>query len=461
MKTKLVLWGSNEKDEKVLIAIQLRAKDNAVDIWTFPESVATEEFYQLMLDEWRNGKEVDLPEERSHMERELTISEGLLPDSLKVERGDIVQRALTEWHFVVLSSKLNEVYQSELSEFKEKIEQLSAFDNEVWNGLKTFWSKVQTQVRDRNLFREHANSLRENTNVLFAKLKELRSALDDEFKTRSKKHYDGFMETLQDIETRVSDGGRLGSIFNELKDLQRKFRDTKFTKEHRSAIWEKLDGAFKSVKEKQYGPNANVDSSPYERLKRRYEGLLGAIEKMQRSIGRDRDDLAFQGRKIARSDGQLEAQIRQAKVKMIEERISSKEEKLGEMNKTRTDLEKRLEVEKVREAKRAEQAKIKEAEQEAKAKIAARIKEQEAAREEKSDDLEKAAAAMQEKKQEKAAAEVDQVINTVTETVEHTVEDVVDTIKAVAEVVENKIGKVVKALKEDEVKVEAKQEEEE
>jgi len=457
MKTKLVLWGSNEKDEKVLIAIQLRAKDNAVDIWTFPESVATEDFYQLLLDDWRNGKEVTFPEHQTKLERELTISEGLLPDSLKVERGDIVQRALTEWHFVVLSSKLNEVYQSELSEFKEKIEKLTSYDGEVWEGLKSFWTKVQGQVRERNLFREHANSLRENTNSLFTKMKELRSALDDEFKTHSKKHLDTFMETLQDIEKRVSEGGRLNSIFGELKDLQRKFRDTKFTKEHRSAVWEKLDGAFKTVKEKQFGPNANNDSSPYDRLKRRYDGLLNAIGKMERSIARDKDDLAFQDRKIARSDGQLEAQIRQAKVKMIEERIRSKEEKLSEMLKTKVDLDKRLVVEKEKEAKRAEQAKIREAEKEAKAKIAAQIKEQEAARQGSSEDLEKAAVAIKQKN--KAKEEVDQAIATVTEVVEHTVEDVVDTIKAVAEVVENKIGKVVAALTaNDEVK--AKEEEE-
>jgi hypothetical protein len=45
------MWGSNDKDEKVLIAINLRAEDNAVDIFTFPFEVTTEEFYNLMLNE--------------------------------------------------------------------------------------------------------------------------------------------------------------------------------------------------------------------------------------------------------------------------------------------------------------------------------------------------------------------------------------------------------------------------
>ena len=440
MKTKLVLWGANAQDERLLIALELRPKDNKVNIFTFPEAIATEEFSQKMLNEWRDDKEVTFPEGYSEIERELTITESLLPDDLKVERSDLITRAQTEWHFIVLSSKLNEVYHSELAAIKDKIEKLDAFDGDVWNELKGFWNKVQEQVRDRNLFRDHANSLRDATNNLFSKLKELRAKLDEEFQTKSKDNYDRFMGILEEMENKVKEGLRLQPIFEDLKNLQRKFREAKFTKDHRSKVWQRLDSAFKLVKEKRFGASGD-DKSPSERLKRRYDGLLAAIEKMERSIKRDRDDLDFQNRKIANTDGQLEAQIRQAKIKMIEERINSKQEKLGEMMQTKSELERRMEVQKEKDAKRAEKEKLEQARKEAQEKIAQEIKDAAAARQEETEKLEKAAEAITTPKQPEAEEELDLVTQ-----IEETAEDVVDTVKAVAEVAGEKIKDAVEGF---------------
>ncbi len=355
MKTKLVLWGTNAQDERVLIAMQLRAADNKVDIWTFPEAIATPDFAQQMLNEWRNSPEKNaFPEGASHIERELTVAESILPDDLKVERGDLVQRAQSEWHFIVLSTKLHESYKSELAEIQDKIAQMVDYSSDAWDSLKNFWNKVQEQVHDRNLFREHADILRDNTNELFDQLKKMRSSMTSEFEENSKSIYSQFNSVLDEIEKKVEQGiQRFPDIFEDLKKAQTQFRDKKLKREHSNDIWNRIDSLFKTVKEKKFGTNAINDSTASERLARRYEGLIGAIDKMQDSIDRDKDELDYQTKRVNNSQGQLEAQIRQAKIDMILERVKSKQEKLDEMLVTKAEIEGKMSNYKEKEAKKA------------------------------------------------------------------------------------------------------------
>jgi len=450
MKTKLVVWGSNAQEEKVLIALELLTESSTVNIYTFPEKMVTEGFYKLMMEEWRNDKAVAFPEGYESEQKQLTVTDRLLPEGLKAEREDLIVRAQTEWHFIVLSGKLNQAYKSELEELRDRIEKLNAFDAGVWEELKGFWSKVQTQLRDRNLFKEHADTLRDMTNALFSEMKQLRSKMDEEFKKKSEEQRDFFMERLAEIEDKINKDKRLQSIFEELKKLQRNFKHTKLTKEHRSKVWERLDGAFKTVKEKRFGPGANKDRSPLERLKKRYDGLLNAINKMERSIQRDEDDLKFQRRKIERTDGQLEAQIRQAKLVMIEERIRSKREKLDDMLNTKTELEKKLEALKKKEAERKEQERVAEAKKEAEEKIARDIKKAtKATYEDKKEELKKAAAAMDKgtKPQKDTPAKQENFLSAAAATLGEAFVDVVDTARAIAEVMEDKLGETFQEVR--------------
>ena len=180
---------------------------------------------------------------------------------------------------------------------------------------------------------------------------------------------------------------------------------------------------------------------------RRYDGLLSAIDKMEQSIRRDRYDLDFQNHKINTTEGQLEAQLRQAKLKMIEERVNSKEEKLNEMNTTKVDLEKRLVTLKEKEARRAAQEAVKE-------KIVVEMKAAAEAREDVAEKLDKAgeeisAAKAKEAPKAKAPKKEESVLGVVGVMMGESFEDVIDTVKAVASVIGDKIGDAIEELKED------------
>lgn len=378
MKNKVVVWGTDAENAKVLIALELKAEANKVMLYTFPEAVATDDFVTRMMNEWRDGKEVAFPEGYTTIERELSVTESLLPDDIRAERGDVIQRAQTEWHFAVLSSKLHAAYQQELAEFKEKVDALTSYDNKLWQNLKTFWDKVQGQSRERNLFREHADNLRDNINILFDDLKKIRSRVNNEFSTASQNVMDEFNKALDDIEARIEAGGsKLNSVFDELKNMQRRYRESQMTNEHRNQLWDRLDGAFKKAKARKFGPTAN-EGSLVERHERRLTGLSEAVKRMEDSVRRDEEELAFQRKKVNASEGQLEAQIRMAKIKMIEERLASKREKLAEIAQTRADVERQASQAKDKESRRAEKdaekKKIEAAKETAKSEIAAQIK---------------------------------------------------------------------------------------
>jgi hypothetical protein len=357
MKSRQVLWGTNAQEDRVLIAMQLRADDNKVDIFLFPEAIASPEFTQLMLTEWRNDVDVAFPEGGQHIEKELSVTENLLPDDIKVERMDLVNRAQSEWHFIVLSTKLHAAYKSELAELEDRVTRMADYSGDAWDALKNFWNKVQEQMKERNLFHEHGNELRDATNGLFTHLKNMRNSVMHEFEDNSKSWYEQINNALDDIEHKIEKGIKgFPDAFDLLKQTQSKFRDQKMTREHANNLWNRIDGLFKTVKEKKFGASAINDSSATERLTRRYEGLVGAVDKMQDSIDRDTQDLEYQRKRVEQSEGQLEAQLRQAKITMIRDRVKSKQEKLDEMLATKADVEVKINNLKERDAREAKRA---------------------------------------------------------------------------------------------------------
>ncbi len=376
MKERIVLWGTNANDEKILLALNLRSEDNEYDLMIWPEKDADETFYKKLLFEWRDGKDVEFTSEYEKRTVPLRLAESLLPDDIKTDKSDIIQRTQTEWHFIVLSSKLNQVYASELDDLKDRIEKLEKYEKPVWEELKGFWDKVQEQVKEKNLFHEHVRSLKETTNSLFDHMKNLRAKMDEEFNESARKNYEQFTSAIDEIEQRINSNTKLKEGFEDLKKIQKKFHSAQFSKDLRNKVWNRLDAAFKAIKEARFGPAADKGNSALQRLERRLAGLLNAIDKMNQSLGRDKSDLKYQSDRINESDGQLEAQLRQAKIMMIEERIRSKSEKVDEMLKTKAEIEQRIEREKVKEAKLEEKQKREEIKKEIEKEIKHQIAEQ-------------------------------------------------------------------------------------
>jgi DNA repair exonuclease SbcCD ATPase subunit len=351
MKTKLVLWGqkgSEENAEKVLIAVELNAIANCVDSWIFSGEAASEELSDQLMNNWRKGEAVAFPEGLEQIRTELSASGSILPEGYSAaDKEDLVKRTQTEWLFIVLSTKLFQTYESELNTLQDKVEKMTKYSKEMWEELKTFQTKIQTQVQEQNLFREHTNILRERLNELFGSLKKLREVEDSAFETAANEVFQKMSNTLNQIDEAVEkNSGDWAKWFDKLKGLQAELKTAKLTREGRNEIWARIDKAFKEVKDRRFGGSSaqNSNSGNVEtRLQRRIEGLKEAIQKMDNSVSRDQKDYDFLFKKLNNSNAtQLEAQLSEVRAKMILERLESKKAKLADMNKTLADLESRL-----------------------------------------------------------------------------------------------------------------------
>ena len=96
MKDKLVVWGTNKDEKKVLLGIELKEADNKFTIYEFDAEACTEEFVSKITKDWVEGKEVELPEHKTII-RELS-SEQILPEGYTCQQPDVLKRANTAFH---------------------------------------------------------------------------------------------------------------------------------------------------------------------------------------------------------------------------------------------------------------------------------------------------------------------------------------------------------------------------
>lgn len=388
MKNKLVLWvttGTEETPQRALLAYELRTDENKYEMWMFSEGAVDSDFVNKLMEEWRNGQPLEFPPATRNEVHELTATGELLPADCKTDRPDIVNRAKTEWMFSVLSTKVYSAYRAEVQEFRERSERLTEYNRELWEELKSFWNRVQEQVRFRSIFRDQADTLKGEVNSIFDRLKKLRNEEDAVFERQAKSVYDRLNNTLSAIEQRIQEGkGDLFRVFQELKQLQGEYQNAKLGRAMRNELWERIDAAFKRAKNARYGgvePAAGANAgggSGDDRFDKRIYGLRDAMGKMQDSVVRDEKELEdMQARILSGKASQLEVQLREAKVALVQERLKSKQEKLADMQKTHDDLLRKQEKAKA-DAEKARALQESKAKIEAQKKAEAREKEAEA-----------------------------------------------------------------------------------
>ena len=346
MKNRKVFLGRDEQDQEILVAMELQLDSKQVVINTFPRTAIDEDFIQAMTSKWEEGETVEFPSEPTVISRSAD-EEHLLPDSIKTDSPEMIRRLKNEWTLRLLSVRLFENINDSITTMEAKIGEAEGYTQELWDQAKSLWGRVGEYSKENDLSRKHTGELRDRLNGIFDQLKEKRNSSQEEFEKTSQKVREGFENKLNEIRESIQNEPKLNELFDGLKKLQKEIKDAKLSHRDRRGLWKVLDNTFSKVK-------AEKQTLWASHLGNRLKGLEHAIGKMESSIKRDEDSLAFQRRKLEdRGVSQIESQLRATKAKVIEDRIKSKQNKLSEMQQTlRHLLDKRAKYE-AEQAKRA------------------------------------------------------------------------------------------------------------
>lgn len=334
MKDRIAFWGADETDAKIFVIVRLRLEDDLFDIWTLPQASVSDEFEKTAQE---NIDQIDLeqlPEPHTHIERKV-MEENLLPENIKTHDTQLVNLAESEWRVRVLSNKLSQQLEKMIDELFAQVKSLTQYDNEVWDLTKTFWDKVNNHYQEKDLTREHARVLRDKINEAFNILKSLRKTANEQFSKEAQLAYEKISEQVQKIINTFSPKDNLNALFDKLKRLQSEANRARLASDMRKNLYELFNNAFEMVKSER-------QKSGLRHLENRIRGLQDVIARMEKGIQEDKNEMSFQRNRLQHTSGQLEAQLREAKMNMLATRLESKEAKLADMIKTLEELNKQL-----------------------------------------------------------------------------------------------------------------------
>ncbi len=358
MINRHVFTGRNEADLPILVGMELQLSQKQVELLVFPREGLSEDFVKSMHEVWEKGQNLEWPIEPQQIIRPAG-EEHLLPLEIKADRPEIISRLQNEWTLKLLSYKLYESINEEISALQQKLESLGDYSQELWDKAKQTWDQVGNHAQDFNLSKNHASELRDRINKLFEQLKKQREGGQAEFEKASASLKQTYEQHLASFQDKLKENHRVNELFDQLKNLQKEIKDARLTHRDRRSLWKALDDSYAFLKNQK----ENLFQS---HLGNRIKGLEDAMKKIQSSIDRDRGNMDFEGRKILDGRiGQLEHQLRATRIKVMEDRIKSKEEKLSDMYRTLQSLKKKEAQQRKKHEESASPAQVEDAKPEA------------------------------------------------------------------------------------------------
>ncbi|MCS6935882.1 MAG: hypothetical protein NZM35_12155 [Chitinophagales bacterium] len=333
-QSRFIATGTNAENKPVLLAYELLEEQFKIVLRVIPKDALSAEQTEALEKKWVEGENFDFPPETQQITPDLN-QESILPDDIRSDETGKIRIRQNEWAYALLTAKLWESYLQELDELKQRADNLTQYDRQLFDDAKSFWERVLEHRKERDISQERLDKIKDDVNSIFEKLKTFRKTESAEFEAASARQRDEIAAKLDEFKKRADEKANFKALFEELKAYQAEVRKIRLTKSDDQQVRKLFDAAFHYINEQR-----NIYFS--DKNAARIKGLTEVIRKLEYSLQRDRKDLEYLDRKAnSNSIKSLELQLIQVKKNLLNESIASKEEKLNGIRATLEKLQRR------------------------------------------------------------------------------------------------------------------------
>ena len=327
MQSRFITAGILKDELDVILAYELKEAEFRLDLYVIPRKLLNKESLEKLGNDWVNGGEFAFPEGTELIYPDIN-ADSILPDNIKTEKTGEIRHKQNEWAVQLLTNKLWESYLIELDNLKKRSTQLVSYDKALFEDAKSYWERVLEHKKERNITQERLDKIKEDVNAIFEQLKTFRKTESAEFEKTSNSVRDQIVERLNQIKSRADEKANFKGLHDEIKALQHEFRNNRFLKSDENGVRKAYDDAFHYISEQR-------NKYFTDKFESRITGLKDVISKMEKGLDRDKKDLEYFTKKAESPRIQsLELQLLKVRLRQIKETITSKEDKLKDIQKT-------------------------------------------------------------------------------------------------------------------------------
>jgi hypothetical protein len=352
MNTRIVLWGEIGTDRKALVAIHLEEATAKIHIYAFPKEQVTKELQDALFVEWKNGGDFEFPETAIHWEVDAN-SDTILPETVKVERPEVVLQSQHKWSKKLMSSRINQLLADEIKFLEEKASAIGEYDQALWDKAKAQWEKIFSYQKKNEISWEQTTALKERINAVFDALKAVKRINNENEDQANAVLVKQYNKRIEDLQSKLIYPDQWKLIFEDLKKIQAELKELPIRWNHKRALYNSVNAIYDDLKKYRATEIITKTQGRITQLQKILDGLKD-------SIARDQENYNMQVEKMQHyTRGKLPEDEIKSRFSFITDRMKEKETKAEGIRHTIAQLKSEIEKEKKQQTEREEQQRIK------------------------------------------------------------------------------------------------------